>query len=226
MKLQPRQELKTEILYGDYLVLRHRLGTVMPHDPHAGPDGIYTVHSLYFDNFADAALREKMDGKPQREKFRIRYYRGDPSFLHLEKKCKVNGSTVKYMAEITEHEVRALLAGDTGWMKTSTHGLVRELHAKMQTQLLRPRTAVEYIREPFLYEPGHIRITFDRGISAGPANERFLEPHTRIPAAQRGTVILEVKYDHYLPAHIATLLQLGDRTRRSYSKYEVVRNVF
>lgn len=226
MKLQPRQELKTEISYGDYLALRHRLLAVMPHDRYAGPDGIYTVHSLYFDNFADAALREKMDGKPQREKFRIRYYRSDPSFMHLEKKCKVNGWTMKYMAEVTEAEVRALLAGDTGWMKTSEHGLVRELHARMQTQLLRPRTAVEYVREPLAYEPGHIRITFDRAVSAGPANAQFLEPHTRIPADHRGTVILEVKYDHYLPAHIAALLQMGDRARQSYSKYEVCRTYF
>ena len=226
MKLQPRQELKTEISYGDYLALRHRLLAVMRHDPHAGPEGIYTVHSLYFDNFADAALREKMDGKSQREKFRIRYYQSDTSFLHLEKKCKVNGSTVKYMAEVTEDQVRALLRGDTAWMRESEHGLVRELYAKMQTQLLRPRTAVEYIREPLMVEPGHIRITFDRAVSAGPANEQFLAPHTRVPADQRGTVILEVKYDHYLPAHLAALLQLGDRTRQSYSKYEVVRTVF
>ncbi|MBQ8143619.1 MAG: polyphosphate polymerase domain-containing protein [Butyricicoccus sp.] len=226
MKLQPRQELKHEISYGDYLALRHRLLAVMPHDPYAGADGIYTVHSLYFDNFADAALREKMDGKPQREKFRIRYYRGDPSFMHLEKKCKINGVTMKYMAEITEAEVRALLTGDTAWMKASERGLVRELYAKMQTQLLRPRTAVEYIREPLMFEPGHIRITFDQQISAGPADERFLVPHTSIPANHRGTVILEIKYDHYLPAHIAALLQMGDRTRQSYSKYEAARTLF
>ncbi len=226
MKQQPRHELKHELSYGDYLSLRHRLLTVMQHDRHAGSDGVYTVHSLYFDNFADAALREKQDGKPEREKFRIRYYQGDPSFLHLEKKCKAGGLTTKYTAAVTADEVRALLAGETGWMRESAHGLVRELHAKMQTQLLRPRTAVEYIREPLSYEPGHIRVTFDRAISAGPADARFLAPHARIQADRGGKVILEVKFDHYLPGHIAGLLQLGDRARQSYSKYEAARTIF
>ncbi len=63
----------------------------MERDPHARPDGTYTVHSLYFDDWRDTALREKIDGLPRREKFRIRYYNGDLSFIRLEKKSKVRG---------------------------------------------------------------------------------------------------------------------------------------
>lgn len=226
MQAQPRHELKHEISPGDYLALRRRLAPVMAHDPHAGPDGIYTIHSLYFDNFADAALREKQDGAPQREKFRIRYYNDDLSFIRLEKKCKSRDLTTKYAAPVTADEVRALLAGDADWMRGSGHGLVRELHAKMQTALLRPRQTVDYVREPFAYGPGNVRITFDRSVRAGPADDRFLAPHTAVPADVRGVVILEVKYDRFLPEHLAVLLQLGDRTRRSYSKYEICRTFY
>ena len=226
MRPQPRHELKHEISHGDYEALRRRLAPVMAHDPHTGPDGLYAIHSLYFDNFADAALREKLDGAPAREKFRIRYYNDDLAVIRLEKKCKLRGLTTKYSAPLTEAEVRALLAGDTGWMRSSEHGLVRELYTKMQTELLRPRQTVDYIREPFTYGPGNVRVTFDRAVSAGPADERFLAPHTDVPADVRGLVILEVKYDRFLPGHLAALLQLGDRPRQSYSKYEKCRTFY
>lgn len=55
-------------------------------DPHAATKGYYTIRSLYFDNIADMALREKLNGVNEREKFRIRYYDGDTSVMHLEKR--------------------------------------------------------------------------------------------------------------------------------------------
>ena len=39
-----------------------------------------------FDNSDDKALLEKINGIPGREKFRIRYYNDDLSFITLEKK--------------------------------------------------------------------------------------------------------------------------------------------
>ena len=54
----------------------HRQGAVMARDAHT-QQGVYRIRSLYFDNLADKALREKLDGVNGREKFRIRYYNGD-----------------------------------------------------------------------------------------------------------------------------------------------------
>ena len=67
-----RHEWKHEISKCDLLVLRQRLGAVMQRDRHA-QSGAYFIRSLYFDNAADKALREKLDGVNNREKFRIRY---------------------------------------------------------------------------------------------------------------------------------------------------------
>ena len=67
-----RHEIKHEINYSDLLIIRHRLRTVAYPDPHA-VDGKYLIRSLYFDNLADKALMEKVNGFPVREKFRIRY---------------------------------------------------------------------------------------------------------------------------------------------------------
>lgn len=80
-----RHEWKYEINQADLLALRQRLRAVADPDPHA-TNGRYRIRSLYFDNAADKALREKVDGVSRREKFRIRYYNGDTSVIRLEKK--------------------------------------------------------------------------------------------------------------------------------------------
>ena len=86
-----RHEWKHEISWSDLIAIRQRLRAVAEPDPHA-VDGKYLIRSLYFDNLNDKALREKVDGVNRREKFRIRYYNGDPSaVIHLEKKSKLNG---------------------------------------------------------------------------------------------------------------------------------------
>ena len=79
-----RHEWKIALGPGDLFVLRQRLRAVMQPDAHA-VDGRYRIRSLYFDTPEDRALREKLDGVSRREKFRIRYYNGDVSCIHLEK---------------------------------------------------------------------------------------------------------------------------------------------
>ena len=86
---QYRHEWKHAINLADRIAIRQRLRAVAQPDEHAR-DGRYWIRSLYFDNLADKALREKIDGVNRREKFRIRYYNGDVSLLHLEKKSKLS----------------------------------------------------------------------------------------------------------------------------------------
>ena len=95
-----RHEWKHVISPADLLVLRQRLPLLMEWDPHA-TGGEYLVRSLYFDNAADTILREKLDGVNVREKFRLRYYNGDPTFLRLEKKSKINGLCLKQTAPLS-----------------------------------------------------------------------------------------------------------------------------
>ena len=81
-----RHEWKHEINVSDMISIRQRLRAVAKPDPHA-VGGRYFIRSLYFDNLSDKALREKLDGVNRREKFRIRYYNGDTTLIHLEKRA-------------------------------------------------------------------------------------------------------------------------------------------
>ena len=106
-----RHEWKHEINYADMITLRTRLSAVMKRDKHS-INGAYKIRSLYFDNISDKSLREKIDGVNIREKFRIRYYNGDTSFIILEKKSKINGLCAKESCQITKEEAQKIVDGD------------------------------------------------------------------------------------------------------------------
>ncbi len=89
-----RHEWKHIINAADKIAIRQRMRAVAHTDKNA-TDGRYVIRSLYFDNLADKALREKLDGVNLREKFRIRYYNGDTEHIFLEKKSKKNGLGTK-----------------------------------------------------------------------------------------------------------------------------------
>lgn len=217
-----RHEWKHEINYTDLLVLRQRLKAVMQPDPHA-VGGSYFIRSLYFDNLADKALREKIDGVNRREKFRIRYYNRDTSLIHLEKKSKWNGLGNKQGAVLTVQESQAIVDGDWEWMLDSGKPLVQELYSKMLSQGLRPKTIVDYTREPFIYVPGNVRVTLDYDIRTGLNCTDFLNPDCVTIPAGNSPIILEVKWDEYLPSVIRDIVQLDGRHTAAFSKYAVCR---
>ena len=161
-----RHEWKHVVGYSDLLALRSRLTAVMAQDIHA-INGKYEIRSLYFDNLADKALREKIDGVNTREKFRIRYYNGDLSFILLEKKSKINGLCSKLQTELTGEEAQAIASGTIQALAGSTKPLLQELYLKMTLQGLQPKTIVDYTREPFVYAPGNVRVTLDYNIRTG-----------------------------------------------------------
>lgn len=220
-----RHELKYAISYPDYIAMRTRLKSVMRADPHVNDDGTYRIRSIYFDNSDDKALREKINGIAQREIFRIRWYNDDLSVIMLEKKVKNNNLCLKYDASLTEEECRKILAGDTSFMKEHPRELVRELYAKMKYQLLRPRVMVSYLREPYVYPAGNVRITFDSEIRTSLYHRGFLEQQTSDISATDTPRdrILEVKFDAFLPAVIQDIIQTPGIRQQAFSKYGVSR---
>ena len=217
-----RHEWKHEISYSDMLAIRQRLSAVAQRDSHA-VNGSYFIRSLYFDNLSDKALREKLNGISRREKFRIRYYNGDTSVIHLEKKSKIGGLGNKQSANLTAEEARWIVDGKLDWMLHSERPLVRELYVKMTTEGLRPKTIVDYTREPFVYGPGNVRVTLDYNIRTGLGCTDFLNSDCPMIPAGNAPIILEVKWDEFLPEVIRSVVQLENRKTGAYSKYAACR---
>lgn len=190
----------------------------MEPDVHA-TDGKYFIRSLYFDTPKDTALQEKLNGVSRREKFRLRCYNSDYSLIHLEKKSKLAGLGCKESTDLTAEEVQQILDGNIRWMRQSEQPLIRELYAKMHTHQLRPKTVVDYIREPFVYAPGNVRVTLDYDIRTGLRSTDFLNPDALTVPAGDAPILLEVKWDEFLPNIIRNAIQLEGRRVSAFSKY-------
>lgn len=225
MKL--RHEQKHQISRMEDLVLAGRLSKLFERDSHAGPDGSYRVTSLYFDTPYDKALREKMDGISRREKFRLRYYGTDVSYIRLEKKFKIGGMCGKRSRRISRDQAQALLEGELV-LPPADEPLLLELYSKIQGQQLRPKTVVRYDREAFLFEPGNVRITLDRRIRTGQNpqdffREDFFREDSCLIQVMDPFTVLEVKYDEMFPEIVEMAVQVPGRQASACSKYALCR---
>lgn len=208
----------------DKEVLIRRLNMVLPKDSHTGPKGYYTVRSLYFDDINDTALMEKLTGVKFREKYRVRVYDNSTAMIRLEKKVKNNGSGYKESAVLSINECQNLIHNEYYFLKNRAEPVCRHLYTKMRTGLYKPKTIVEYKRQAYLWEPGRIRITIDSDVVTGLSSTDFLAFETPLTGVLNGgTAILEIKYDCYLPSHIADLIQLDSRHKAAISKYVLCR---
>ena len=217
-----RNEWKHEINISDMMTIRARLRAVAKPEEH-GENGKYYIRSLYFDDLFDTALREKINGVNVREKFRIRYYNNDTSFIRLEKKSKINGLCNKLQERISVLETERIISGDIEWMRSDERALIRELYLKMKDKGLRPKTIVDYTREAFVFPAGNVRVTIDYDIRTGMQSVNFLDPEAVTVSAGSSPIILEVKWDEYLPDIIRDSVQLEGRHSSAFSKYAVCR---
>ena len=219
-----RHEHKFYINHADYFQLRSRLRAVARADQHTNEAGGYKIRSLYFDNYADKAVMEKQAGINRREKYRLRYYNDNTDFIRLEKKAKANTLTYKTTIPITKQQCQLILLGHYDCLKNENKPLMMELYTKIHTDLLRPKNIVDYEREVYVYPTGNVRITFDHRIRTSNSIWQFLEPNSvTIPSAN--AIILEIKYDGFLPEIMRQLLQIDQRMQTEFSKYVVSRMV-
>lgn len=224
MKEKWRQELKYTLTEADSVMLASRLANIMQRDSHLRGRKEYFIRSLYFDNLYDKALREKLSGVAIRDKFRIRYYDYNRDFIRLEKKSKRYSLGHKFQCQMTAAEVERLLQNDWEWMIQDARPLVRELYLKMKLELLRPSVIVDYRREPFLYAPGNVRITFDRGVRSSRNVQAFFQKDIpMVPVLPDGKCIMEVKYDDYLPDVISRTVLTTKNRAQAYSKFAACR---
>ena len=217
-----RHEIKHLITPGDATAIRANLSAVAAIDPHAQRDGAYRIRSLYFDDLRNTALWEKLDGVNERRKFRIRYYNEDLSYIMLECKMKRDNVGCKLQERITEDELKQIMAGDVSWMVSGGRPLMVALYVEMKTKGLRPRCVVEYMRIPFVYGPGNVRVTIDWNIRPGPPSQ-FMDPKGLTLPVDGNPMLLEVKWDDYLPNAIRRATALKNRGQTAFSKYAACR---
>lgn len=219
-----RHELKYQITDAQVQLLKNRINHLIPADSHAGENGVYSIRSLYFDDYENRCLRENEDGTDPREKFRIRIYNASSDRITLECKRKERGKTHKSSCPLTVEQTRALMGGMILPNIGSQPPLLQKLTMQMMTRRMHPVVIVEYDRIPYVYKNGNVRVTLDTNIASSSAVERFLdEDILSRPVMPAGQQLLEVKYDEYLPDFIYRSLQLHSLRQTAFSKYAICR---
>ncbi|MBC8587572.1 polyphosphate polymerase domain-containing protein [Paratissierella segnis] len=224
MGKKARHEHKMYINIPDYMGLVSKLKYIAKSDNNALEDGRYKIRSLYFDNYMDKAVMEKFSGVSRREKFRVRLYNDDPSFIRLEKKSKFNRLCYKESETLTKEECKKILNGEYSFLKEKKELLFIELYTKINYQNLRPKIIVDYKREAYIYSAGNVRITLDSDIRMSNNVNGIFDPKlVTIPSAD--AIILEIKYDGFLPEIIRQIIRIDNKNETEFSKYGVSRLV-
>ena len=123
---------------------------------------------MYFDDRANSAYYEKLDGGPARDKYRIRIYGLNEKQIYLERKRKLGELIAKDSVHITRRLAEQILSGNPNRLELSKAPLLHDLFLEMRTNLLRPVVRVDYYREAFTFPVSHTRVTFDKRLSTGP----------------------------------------------------------
>ena len=223
-KLPARHELKYFINEGEIEVLRRRLTPVMRLDSHCIDGEPYAIRSLYFDDIKDSAYYDKQAGVMHRDKYRIRIYNYSDAEIFLERKRKMGDLIQKSSARITRRLCDQLVQGDPTGLYKSANPLLQDMYVQMRTKLLRPRVIVDYLREAYVCPVENTRITFDLDLRTGRYSKDLFNPELPVMSPlDRNVQILEVKFDNYLPAHIAGMLSGVAAERSAISKYVMCR---
>lgn len=226
MEKNYRHEYKYLISRASAELLRRRLPHFMKRDSHAGPTGQYTIRSLYFDDLKFEAFYEKVSGIDNRTKYRIRCYNYSDTFFKLEKKEKKGHLTRKTAQTVTLADVQNLQESPLKVCPDHTKGLVEELRLLSICKGTKAMVLVDYDRTPFVCPSGNTRITLDENLRTLPYHKNiFASSHAMTPALDPDQVILEVKFDDYLPGYLSDVLADIPKAPMAISKFALCLNL-
>ncbi len=212
-----RHELKYIITPVQYQLLRSRLKAIMHSDPYSDKNGEYFIRSIYFDTPDRSALWEKLCGVDNRRKYRIRFYNGEYSKCTLECKEKKGTRVRKTSEKLEEGKASLLLSPDRVYSDINDNG-IRGLAAVICMRGLVPIVTVDYIREAYVLPLSNLRITFDKSIASGGVKDCLIYPQL-MPNIMGENMVLEVKYDEFIPEHISHIVAGINPVQTSASKY-------
>jgi len=221
-----RHELKYYINELEYNYLNSRLKIITRTDENTDEKGEYHVRSLYFDDISNSSYNQKEGGVFQRKKYRIRIYNKSDRVILLEKKVKFDKYISKSNRLINLEFYNKIINNDLNIRDFMNDEFLLEFYTELKMNSLKPVVIVDYIREPYIYPSGNVRITFDKKLQTVINSYDIFDcsPVTISPIIGGG-IILEVKYDDYLPEFIRRELRMERHQQMALSKYTICRDL-
>ena len=204
------------------VILYERLRNALVPDSHADPDGTYQIHSLYFDDHLDSCAADNEAGIDTRAKYRIRSYGTNARSLHFEEKKKINGRTYKSHCSLSDEDAKLLVTGKMNELFWQTQDpLLKRFCIAGMTKNYEPKLFVSYKRAALVEPSLNVRVTFDSQISVAETGSKFdpADKRSLFPLFSDNNLILEVKFDDFLPGWIRQIIESEQILITSFSKY-------
>jgi SPX domain protein involved in polyphosphate accumulation len=186
----------------------------------------YLVRSLYLDTNDLKLYREKLDGSPQRKKFRIRGYNDNHAEIFLEVKQKYNDIVIKERALVDSEELPKILDRYGGYHPNGKRSnaeikVINSFLFFVPILQLRPTVLIAYEREAYtgIFDDS-ARLTLDRNLRCLPgrfANDLFYKGTDWRFVNSR--CILELKFNGSLPFFFKRIIQQLNLWAEAISKY-------
>jgi hypothetical protein len=220
-----RNEKKFYINYSDYHIISKRISNIFIRDPNSGKTKRYHVRSIYFDNKSEKDYYDKIDGIEKRKKLRIRVYNCQTYPVKLEKKSKINKYIKKESILIDPEKADKLIAGDYIGLAVSDDPISNKIYYDFVSDYYRPVIAIDYLREAYTYGLNDIRVTFDHDLRRSEINisDLFNKEQYMESVMDGRKIIMEIKYNNFLPLWIKEILQIPRFDYCAISKYTLSR---
>ncbi len=211
-----RYEHKYLLSLAEYRLIKGRIGPLMSVDANAR-GGSYSVRSLYFESAARICYAGKKAGLYSRCKYRLRMYRFDPLTLRFEQKRKLGEQVGKRVVRLSAVDASRLIEADYSPLLAAGE---EAIYYDLVGGAFQPCLIIDYVREPYVYEPAKVRITFDYDVVSRPrVGDFFREISPGVPVSEGMSVIMEIKHRGWLPLWLKRTLQERTGSRQSISKY-------
>ena len=133
---------------------------------------------------------------------------------------------MKETLSIRREDAQTLIAGEYAPLLRYDSAVARKAFSIMSLQRYTPRVLVEYDREAYIYPQYDVRITFDKNVRAARTDDLFGEGMALTPVFDEPTIILEVKFNGFLPGFIRDMLSVCKGSAVSVSKYCLARDLY
>lgn len=205
-----QRQLYYQITQSDHDALRSRLsaGTA---SASAG-----CVHRLFFASYRDRVEAQPLEELllPGREetRFLLQYLDNDPSHLTLERWRDGNHTS----AIVAEAECRALLSGETDWLRERHDPVLLDFYEGLTERMLLPRALFSYRRELYAPEGMGCWVALDTDLRSSMEHMDFLDPRRLAAdtAEQEGRILMAIGYTDFIPGHVLSLLEEAAPRRR------------
>lgn len=219
-----RKEMKYYIPYIQYIALSSLLSKAMKHDRYNVPMKGYLVRSLYFDTLDNKSFEEKMAGLEEKTKYRLRIYGLNDKAVKFEIKKKFNDMIVKESALISREDAKQVQNKNYEVLLKYKDPILNKIYKEFKKCLYQPVLLVDYWREAYVWDFNNIRIVFDRFLKSSSLQlDVFNKDVFATRKIKKCMVIMEIKYNNFIPDFIKNMMQIPNFTRSAISKYAIGR---